>query len=721
MSPRVGRSIMGLVRPVWLIGLAVALMLLVVSSAPPALAQSPLPDKFLFAISAQPLPPLSPYDVAVGPDSIVYVSDSFGSIQRFTASGVYLGKWSGDLVGAGPDGTVYVTTDRVQHLSHLGTVLGEWDAAGNIVNMAVGPDGTVYAVTWGNNRIERYTASGVLLGMWGSHGSAAGQFDYPTDVAVAPDGTVYVVDQANQRIQRFTAAGAFLSKWGRQGGDDGQFNYPIGIAVAPDGTVYVTDTNNYRVQHFTATGAFLGKLAGSFQAARSAAVAPDGTVYVADGARLQRFTADGVFLSAWPSSAADGRFDAPVGVAVAPNGALYVADMNNHRIQHFAADGLFLGTWSTGDSQGLFSGPGAVAVGPSGAVYVVESSDNRIERFTAEGALLGSWGSGGSGDGQFSNPGNVAVAPDDTVYVTDTGNNRVEHFTSDGGFLNKFGEYGAYPAPGDGQFSRPGGVAVGPDGTVYVVDAGNVRIQRFTAQGAFLGKWGSQGGGDGQFGGLAGITVGPDGTVYVGDWGNGCIQQFTPDGVFLGKWGSQGSADGQFRSPSAIAIARNGTVYVADPGNNRVEAFGAAYPSTWRSEYYPNAEVLGPALTITTTESLDFDWGTAPPAANIPAQDFSARFQRFPSFADGTYVFSLRVQGGARLWVDGQLLIDRWDGPDGTYTGLAGLSAGAHNIHVEYHAQARPAALQLAWQAVSFNSFLHFPLMGKEADYRVAP
>ena len=332
-----------------------------------------------------------------------------------------------------------------------------------------------------------------------------------------------------------------------------------------------------------------------------------GTTTLTPGSTLAVAGTTGTFLGKWGSlGAGDGQFTHPPSVAVAPDGSVYVADANN-RIQRFTASGAFLGKWgSPGSGDGQFNNPRGVAVAPDGSVYVADTNNQRIQRFTASGAFLGKWGSPGSGDGQFNGTFNnalgVAVAPDGSVYVVDVNNQRIQRFTASGAFLGKWGS----PGPSDGQFNNPLDVAVAPDGSVYVSDLSPGRIQRFTASGAFLGKWGSPGSDDGHFGGPQGVAVAPDGSVYVADAGNRRIQRFTASGAFLGKWGSPGSGDGQFNNPVAVAVAPDGSAYVADYNNHQIQRFttGASAPLT----YTPDANFNGSdSFTVEVTDRGDPD------------------------------------------------------------------------------------------------------------------
>nr|MBC7244204.1 pre-peptidase C-terminal domain-containing protein [Chloroflexota bacterium] len=218
-----------------------------------------------------------------------------------------------------------------------------------------------------------------------------------------------------------------------------------------------------------------------------------------------------------------------------------------------------------------------------------------------------------------------------------------------------------------------------------------------TPPGTFLARWGSLGVGDGQFWFPCGVAVAPDGTLYVADTDNDRVQRFSATGAFLGKWGSPGAGDGQFWYPCGVAVAPDGTVYVADTGNDRIQAFGIAYPTTWRGEYFANRWLAERPILIRQDAALDFQWGTGSPGSGVPADNFSARWQRYVPFAASRYRFTVFADDGVRLWVDDTLLIEQWQEQVASYAAEISLSAGYHRLLLEYYEAGGSAALQLRW------------------------
>ncbi|MCX7934784.1 MAG: SMP-30/gluconolactonase/LRE family protein, partial [Planctomycetota bacterium] len=131
------------------------------------------------------------------------------------------------------------------------------------------------------------------------------------------------------------------------------------------------------------------------------------------------------------------------------------------------------------------------------------------------------------------------------------------------------------PIAGDGnaEFRQPADVALDKQGDMYIVDRGNARVQKISAAGVFLRKWGTAGVGDGQFGAPEAICLDASGSVYVADTGNNRVQKFDANGGFQMKWGMQGALPGQFQSPRGVAVDAQGRLYIADAGNNRIQRF----------------------------------------------------------------------------------------------------------------------------------------------------
>ena len=154
----------------------------------------------------------------------------------------------------------------------------------------------------------------------------------------------------------------------------------------------------------------------------------------------------------------------------------------------------------------------------------------------------GGWGSEGAADGEFDRPVDVAVAPDGTVYVADSGNGRVQFFSPSGVLL------GGWPVVNT-EGGEPGGanaLAVAATGNVYV--GTNSQIICYGRSGTVVTSWGSLGDAEGEFDLVLGVAVGTDGIVYVADMSNWRVQYFSADGSFLGTWGRVGGGPGEFLS-----------------------------------------------------------------------------------------------------------------------------------------------------------------------------
>ncbi len=268
------------------------------------------------------------------------------------------------------------------------------------------------------------------LMQWGSYGSADGQFYTPVGIAVGPTGTVYVVDSNLRRVQAFTSQGQFICKWGSQGTGPGQFSVPSTIAVDPAGKVYVQDvdaTYGGKIQKFAADGTFIT----SWTVGRVPRVAADGAgvVYVSTQnlTSLTKFTADGAVLGYWTYPGGVGSM-LPEGIAADASGNTYVADPWSQKVFKIGPSGNVLLGW------GGISYPIRVAWS-AGIVYAVDNpgffrlqGPGTVNAFTEDGVPLGQWGSSGSGNGQFLNPIGIAVGPGGAVYVCDTNNSRIQVF-----------------------------------------------------------------------------------------------------------------------------------------------------------------------------------------------------------------------------------------------------------------------------------------------------
>jgi DNA-binding beta-propeller fold protein YncE len=235
---------------------------------------------------------------------------------------------------------------------------------------------------------------------------------------------------------------------------------------------------------------------------------------------------------------------------------------------------LFCGCRKPGTPEAIWcetgTGPGQV-VYPRGIVY--KSADDtffivdrvaRIQHLDHKGNYLGEWQ---MPQWQLGKPVGIAVGPDGNVWVPDTHYHRVMVYTPDGKNIKEFGQMGTGP----GEFIYPTDIAFDETGKIFVSEYGdNDRISVFDKDLKFLYQIGKFGQGDGEFSRPQTIIIEKD-LIYVTDASNHRISVYKTDGTFVRNMGHCGSGLGEFRFPYGMDIDRDGNLVVCEFGNNRVQ------------------------------------------------------------------------------------------------------------------------------------------------------
>lgn len=229
-------------------------------------------------------------------------------------------------------------------------------------------------------------------------------------------------------------------------------------------------------------------------------------------------------------------------------------------------------TWAT-DLRGMgFAPTGQIAIQPtSGRIWAPEAKSDKIAILDATGKILEEWGGSGSGPGQFDfsrdngdGYGTLAFAKDGSFYVLDVGNRRVQHFDAKRKLLGQWGGFGNAP----GLYNDPVGIAVAPDGSVWVVDDRRSVVEHYDATGKVLGSFdpfASLVSNDG----ANALAIDAKGNLYVSSVAPATVLVFDSRGTYLRRVG-----DGQFSEQAGnVAIDADGRLFVAQ-GPERGQASG---------------------------------------------------------------------------------------------------------------------------------------------------
>jgi len=361
----------------------------------------------------------------------------------------------------------------------------------------------------------------------GSSSTTFGRIEVAGDVdlfrVTAPAGgslTLYTVGSTDTFGELLDSNGGVLSS--NDNGSDTNFRITANPGAAT--TYYV------RVRHADANST------GDYHFVSEYRTAPAGSLIVtAAGMGFKGFSGDsGLAAAAQLFGAND--------VAIAADGSQYIADHYNHRVRKVSPDGMI--STVAGNGTAGFSGDGGpgvsaklnwpkrVAVAADSSLYIADTSNNRVRRVGLDGNISTVAGGGASGDGglataaYISRPEGLAVASDGSLYIAENGGNRIRRVGPDGIIATVAGN-GTAGFGGDGgaatsaNLSAPSSVALAADGSVYIADTNNNRIRRVGVDGIIS-------------------TVAGDGSP--GNWGNGGLATAAaiayPAGLALGGDGS---------------------------------------------------------------------------------------------------------------------------------------------------------------------------------------
>lgn len=193
----------------------------------------------------------------------------------------------------------------------------------------------------------------------------------------------------------------------------------------------------------------------------------------------------------------------------------------------------------------------------------------------------------------------------------------------------------------------------------------------------------------------------PAGVYRFAIWADNGVRLWINDVLVLDKW-TEGPLRNFIVDVSLVRGAHNARLEYFNgtgPAAVRMDVSQVQAFPDWKAEYFDNVNLDGEPVVVRNEERLDYVWGQAAPAPGVPAANWSARWSRRAGFEEGDYTFTVDVAGGARLWLDGRLLIASWvdQGSRRLQANSGVLARGDHDLRVEYFKAGGDGSLQVSW------------------------
>lgn len=272
------------------------------------------------------------------------------------------------------------------------------------------------------------------------------------------------------------------------------------------------------------------------------------------------------------AGAQPGAFGDVSSLAVDADGNVYVADTGNHRVQKFDVQGKFVKqVGGAGTDEGKFNQPADIAIDAAGNLYVADTWNHRIQVLNKELEPIASFGKP-SGDldnpkpGEMWGPRAIEIAADGNLLVADSGTNRIRVFSPQGENIKSFGKRGE----GEGEFQEPVGLAVMPNGDIWVADVGNARLQRFDRDFKFIEQHPVEPWSDLDPANKPYLALLPDGRLLASDGPGDQVLVITQDGTVTEV---SKIADVELKYPRGVAVDGAGFGYISEPANGQVLRF----------------------------------------------------------------------------------------------------------------------------------------------------